>query len=182
VRVSRAVGRAVDAVHAAGAKRWLRAHGARQLPLAASDRKVMLGDVSGKIGFDCKDLFQTAWAARVLARTRPKEHVGLGGYGEPVDYDGNLLAAAKLARVFAPGVCMPMLVPLGGVAHIQFYTHQTDSHERVVRMFPELRLDAFAVIPESAGDGDLVVDSPASLLERERSGRGCFEFERPADR
>jgi SAM-dependent methyltransferase len=204
----------------------------------------MLGDASATTAFDRHYVFHTAWAARVLARTRPSrhvdigsalyfvtgvsafvpvefvdirparlglsgldaragtlaalpyadrsieslscmhvlEHVGLGRYGDPVDYDGDLRAAAELSRVLAPGGRLLMVVPLGGVARIQFNAHRIYTREQVVGMFEGLRLDAFTLIPESAVDGDLVADPPASLLARERYGCGCFEFVRPPDR
>ena len=110
------------------------------------------------------------------------EHVGLGRYGDPVDYDGDLRAAAELMRVLAPGGRLLMVAPLGGVARVQFNAHQIYTHAQIVGMFDELHLDAFAQIPESAANGDLVVDPPAAMMERERFGCGCFEFVRRDDR
>jgi hypothetical protein len=107
------------------------------------------------------------------------EHVGLGRYGDPVDYDGDLRAAAELMRVLAPGGRLLMVVPLGGVARIQFNAHRIYTHAQIVGMFDELHLDAFALIPESAANGDLVADPPAAMVARERYGCGCFEWWRP---
>ena len=242
--LSIAAGYAVGAVRAARAWRRLRAHPAPRFSLAAIDLKLMLGDASATTAFDRHYVFHTAWAARVLARTRPSrhvdigsalyfvtsvsafvpvefvdirparlglsgldaragtlaalpyadrsieslscmhvlEHVGLGRYGDPVDYDGDLRAAAELSRVLAPGGRLLMVVPLGGVARIQFNAHRIYTRELVVGMFEGLRLDTFTLIPESAADGDLVDDPPTSLLARERYGCGCFEFVRPPDR
>jgi SAM-dependent methyltransferase len=212
--------------------------------MTASDAMVMLDDASESTGFDRHYVFHTAWAARVLARTRPRrhvdigsslffvtsvsafvpvefvdirparlglsglasragtlaalpypdrsvaslscmhvlEHVGLGRYGDPVDYDGDLRAAAELMRVLAPGGRLLMVVPLGGVARIQFNAHRIYTHAQLVGMFDELQLDAFALIPESAANGDLVADPPAAMVARERYGCGCFEFVRRDDR
>ncbi|MBA2687956.1 MAG: DUF268 domain-containing protein, partial [Gemmatimonadaceae bacterium] len=41
------------------------------------------------------------------------EHVGLGRYGDELDYDGDLKAMAELERVLAPGGNLLFVVPVG---------------------------------------------------------------------
>ena len=48
------------------------------------------------------------------------EHIGLGRYGDPVDYDGDLKAINELKRVLAVSGYLLFAVPLGKDAHIQF--------------------------------------------------------------
>ena len=107
------------------------------------------------------------------------EHVGLGRYGDPVDYDGDLAAATELARVLAPGGRLLMVVPVGGRARIQFNAHRIYQVSQLQEMFVGLELEEFTLIPDSAADGDLVTDPPRELVERQSYGCGCFVFRRP---
>ncbi|TVT65260.1 MAG: DUF268 domain-containing protein, partial [Denitromonas halophila] len=52
------------------------------------------------------------------------EHVGLGRYGDPIDYDGDLKAISELKRVVARGGSLLFVVPVGGAARIQFNAHR----------------------------------------------------------
>ena len=54
------------------------------------------------------------------------EHIGLGRYGDPVDYDGDLKAIAELQRVLAPGGNLFFVVPVGQ-PRIMFNAHRVYS-------------------------------------------------------
>lgn len=108
------------------------------------------------------------------------EHVGLGRYGDPVDYDGDRVAAAELARVLAPGGRLLMVVPIGARARIQFNAHRIYEAAQLTAMFEGLELETFTLIPDDAADGDLVTDPSPELLARQRYGCGCFVLRRPA--
>lgn len=64
----------------------------RQLPLRWEDAKPCLDDRTAATGFDRHYVYHTAWAARVLARTRPARHT---------DISSNLYFAA-IASAFVP--------------------------------------------------------------------------------
>jgi SAM-dependent methyltransferase len=49
----------------------------QRFPLLWKDRLPCLGDNTGATGFDRHYVYHPAWAARVLARTRPAEHVDI---------------------------------------------------------------------------------------------------------
>jgi hypothetical protein len=66
------------------------------------------------------------------------EHVGLGRYGDPIDPEGDLQAAAELSRVVAQGGSLLFVVPVGK-PQIQFNAHRIYSYKMVLDMFPELR-------------------------------------------
>jgi SAM-dependent methyltransferase len=67
------------AAFAAQFRRFRRmARGADSLPLRWSERMPCLDDATAATGFDRHYVYHTAWAARVLAETRPAEHVDIG--------------------------------------------------------------------------------------------------------
>lgn len=107
------------------------------------------------------------------------EHVGLGRYGDEVDYDGDLKAMRELARVLAPGGHLLFVVPTGA-PRIQFNAHRIYSHAQVVEAFPTLTLSEFALIPDGPEDGELVRDADPALADRQRYACGCYHFTRPA--
>ena len=101
------------------------------------------------------------------------EHVGLGRYGDPPDPDGDLKAIAELRRVAAPGGNLLFVVPVGR-SRIMFNAHRVYSFEQVVGSFPDFELVQFALIPDSAETGGLMVDAPPSLVASQEYGCGCF--------
>ena len=107
------------------------------------------------------------------------EHVGLGRYGDPLDPDGDLKAAAELQRVLAPGGSLLIVVPVGR-ERVCFNAHRVYAVDSVLRPFPELTLKQFALVPQDPGSGGLVLDPPPALVGREDYGCGCFWLERAA--
>lgn len=106
------------------------------------------------------------------------EHVGLGRYGDPVDYDGDLKAMVELERVLAPGGTLLFVVPVGG-ARIQFNAHRVYAYRQIVEIFSGLELVEHALIPDSAKTGDLIRDAPEELADAQRYGCGCFRWSKP---
>ena len=211
------------------------------MPAAYRDWMPRLGETAPTASFDRHYVYHTAWAARVLAATRPTEHidissslffagiasafvpvrfydyrppelvlenlhvgaadlcrlpfpdrsiaslscmhvvehVGLGRYGDPLDPDGDLKAAAELQRVLAPGGSLLIVVPVGR-ERVCFNAHRVYAVDSVLRAFPELTLKQFALVPQDPGSGGLVLDPPPALVGREDYGCGCFWLERAA--
>jgi len=220
----------------------------RRLSLAAGharfdlrwrDRRPQLKEDTRATGFDRHYVYHTAWAARVLACTRPQrhidigsslyfaslvsafvpvsfydyrpadlsldglecgqadlsalpfatatvsslscmhvvEHIGLGRYGDPVDPDADLRAAAELTRVLAPGGSLLFVVPVGS-PRLVFNRHRIYSYTQVVDMFPGLALRQRALIPEAQSAGPIRIDPPVERFGAETYGCGCFWFER----
>lgn len=104
------------------------------------------------------------------------EHVGLGRYGDPLDYDGDIKAVNELKRVLAPGGTLLFVVPLGAKDVICFNAHRIYSKEQVLSLFSDLELKEFALIPENEQDGGLVINPSKELLEKQFYGCGCFWF------
>ena len=104
------------------------------------------------------------------------EHVGLGRYGDNLDYDGDLKAMKELSRVLAPTGDLLFVVPLGSKPKIQFNAHRIYSKQQIIDYYSEfgLILKEFTLIPESSKDGGLVVDPGSELLSKQNYACGCF--------
>jgi SAM-dependent methyltransferase len=107
------------------------------------------------------------------------EHVGLGRYGDALDPDGDLAAVAELRRVLAPGGSLLFVVPMGK-PRVQFNAHRIYSYEQVLAAFSGLELAEFALIPDDAAQGGLIVSPNPALADAQRYGCGCFWFKAPS--
>ncbi|MDB5132556.1 MAG: hypothetical protein JWR02_2305 [Mucilaginibacter sp.] len=106
------------------------------------------------------------------------EHIGLGRYGDKIDYDGDLKAVAELSRVLAKGGNLLFVTPVGATARIQFNAHRIYTKQLVANMFANhgLKLKEFCLIPENEADGGLVVNPNDDLMTRQVYACGCFWF------
>lgn len=107
------------------------------------------------------------------------EHIGLGRYGDPLDYDGDLKAMKELKRVVAAGGHLLFVVPIGKPARIEFNAHRIFAYEDIVSFFtPEMKLEEFSLISYD-NTGKYALTTHAS--EEECSANyalGCFHFSR----
>ncbi len=106
------------------------------------------------------------------------EHVGLGRYGDPLDPNGDLQAMAELQRVLAPGGSLLFVAPVGR-PRIMFNAHRIYAYRQVIDAFDGLTLEQFALIPDHAHDGGLILDATESQADAQRYGCGCFWLRRP---
>jgi hypothetical protein len=104
------------------------------------------------------------------------EHIGLGRYGEPLDYDGDLKAIGELKRVLSEDGNLLFVVPVGE-PRIRFNAHRIYSYEQIMDYFSDLALKEFALVPDSGNDGLMMNASPSSVNEQ-KYGCGCFWFTR----
>ncbi|HAS85067.1 MAG TPA: hypothetical protein DCS23_03305 [Candidatus Yonathbacteria bacterium] len=102
------------------------------------------------------------------------EHIGLGRYGDPIDPDGDIKAAKELSRVLAKSGLLLFVVPIGKEAMIEYNAHRIYSYEAVKKLFPNLTLKEFTLIPEHSGA--IIRDADVKLLENEKYACGCFVF------
>jgi len=204
------------------------------------DQWVCLDDKTSTTGFDRHYIYHTAWAARVLAETKPQlhidissslyfcsivsaftpikfldyrpadlklsnlasdradilslpfedgsvdslscmhvvEHIGLGRYGDPIDYNSDLRAMSELNRVLAPGGNLLFVVPIGGKAKIQFNAHRIYTYDQIIDGFSDLKLKEFALIPEASNGYGLIRFANKQMAESEHYACGCFWFEK----
>jgi SAM-dependent methyltransferase len=106
------------------------------------------------------------------------EHIGLGRYGDEIDYDGDIKAITELKRVLAPGGSLFFVVPIGSKNKIHFNAHRVYTRQHVIELFEDLDLEEFALIPEDEKDGALVKNPSHELLARQDYGCGCFWFKK----
>lgn len=104
------------------------------------------------------------------------EHIGLGRYGDPLNYDGDLGAISELKRVVAVGGTLLFVVPIADKAYIAFNAHRVYEHQQIISMFEGFSLIDFCLIPDSPIDGGLVSAPSKELLSRQKYGCGCYRF------
>lgn len=103
------------------------------------------------------------------------EHIGLGRYGDPLDPNGDAKAVAELRRVVRPGGSLLFVVPVGR-SRVCFNAHRVYGYQQIIGMFDGFDLMEFALIPELAEDGHLIVNASEEQVLRESYGCGCFWF------
>lgn len=108
------------------------------------------------------------------------EHIGLGRYGDRLDYEGDLKAIAELKRVLAPGGNLLFVVPIGR-PRIQFNAHRIYLFEQIRDYFKDLYLKEFVLIPDNPQDGGLIYNPTEDQLNKQIFGCGCFWFTKGED-
>lgn len=105
------------------------------------------------------------------------EHIGLGRYGDPLDYDGDLKAIKELIRVLADNGDLIIVVPIGK-ARIQYNAHRIYSYDQIVTYFKELTLLEFSLLPDDENEQSWIANASNSQADQQKYGCGCFWFKR----
>lgn len=212
-------------------------HTIPRFPLSWRDSYLQLFDRTSHTPFDPHYVYHPAWAARVLATTRPEkhidiasilsfptivsafvpvdyydyrpaplnlsgltskagdlhalpfadnsvpslscmhtiEHVGLGRYGDPIDYDGDLKAIRELVRVLAPGGSILFVTPVGK-PRLMFNAHRIYSYEHIIEAFAGLTLKEFSLVPDDFKTHGLITNADPALVKDQTYACGCFWF------
>lgn len=103
------------------------------------------------------------------------EHIGLGRYGDPLDFHGADKAIGELQRVLAPGGLLYFVVPVGRPT-IVFHAHRIFRAQDIVAAFAELELLEFSLVLD---DGRFVEHVDVAVSDTQRYGCGCFLLRRP---
>lgn len=104
------------------------------------------------------------------------EHVGLGRYGDPIDPDGHVRAAAELTRVLAQGGTLLFGAPVGR-ERLCFDAHRVFDPGTVASLFSGLRLVEFSLIDDA---GRWHTEGASFDAARACSyGCGLFLFQKP---
>jgi ubiquinone/menaquinone biosynthesis C-methylase UbiE len=106
------------------------------------------------------------------------EHIGLGRYGDPLDYDGDLKAIDELKRVTANGGNLLVVLPLGAESKIAFNAHRIYKHADVIQLFSGFTLKEFALISDNKNENGLIYQANEDVLNRQKYGCGCYWFEK----
>lgn len=104
------------------------------------------------------------------------EHIGLGRYGDPIDPQGDLEAIHELKRVLAQGGSLLFVVPIGGMAKIEFNAHRIYTYDQILSYFENFELKEFSLIPEHSTNGGIIINATKEQADKERYGCGCFWF------
>lgn len=104
------------------------------------------------------------------------EHIGLGRYGDPINFHGADIAMRELQRVLAPGGLFYFVVPVGQPT-IVFHAHRIFRASDIVAAFGELELLEFSLVND---DGSFTEHVPLEAADPQRYACGCFLFRRPA--
>jgi predicted SAM-dependent methyltransferase len=68
------------------------------------------------------------------------EHIGLGRYGDSIDYWGSEKAIRELKRVLTPGGNLFLSIPIDGECRVYFNAHRVFTREYVLEFFEEFEL------------------------------------------
>lgn len=103
------------------------------------------------------------------------EHIGLGRYGDDLDYDGDLKAIGELKRVISKGGDLLFVVPIGR-PQIMFNAHRIYSYQQIVEAFEGFELREFYLIPDDAGHP--IENATEEQADQQEYGCGCFWFKK----
>lgn len=102
------------------------------------------------------------------------EHIGLGRYGEPIDYDGDLKAISELKRVLAPNGNLLFVVPVASEPKIQYNAHRLYTKKQVLDYFLEFELIEYSLI--EANTDNSLIKNPSDDIKINDYSCGCFWF------
>lgn len=106
------------------------------------------------------------------------EHIGLGRYGDPLDYDGDLKSINELRRVMAPGGNLFFNVPLDNEAKIAFNAGRYYTKCQILEYFNDFDLMEFCIIEKDSEEG-IICNPPNDFVFKEKSyTSGCFWFKK----
>ena len=129
-------------------------------------------------GLDCKrgDLTALPFADNSipsLSCMHVIEHIGLGRYADPIDPQSDIKAMSELNRVLAKGGQLLFVVPIAGIAKIEFNAHRIYTYEMILKSFSNLKLENFALITD---DQKYIENATKELSDKQTWGCGCFLF------
>ena len=103
------------------------------------------------------------------------EHLGLGRYGDFLDFEADKKAAAEISRVLRPGGFLFLVTPTG-IPAIHFNAHKVYGKSEIQHMFKNFNLVEFSFLKELKGG---IINQPSqSLIESENYGCGFYIFEK----
>ncbi|CAA6606257.1 conserved hypothetical protein [Rhodospirillaceae bacterium LM-1] len=130
-----------------------------------------------KVGFaDLRSLPFPSGSIVSLSCMHVVEHVGLGRYGDPLDYDGDLKAIEELKRVLKPGGQLLFVVPLSE-PRIVFNAHRYYHPNQILQAFEGYALEEFGMIFDD--QTFFLFRSTDIQFRQQQDGCGCFLFRKP---
>ena len=105
------------------------------------------------------------------------EHIGLGRYGDIIDYNGDLKAINELKRVMKVGGNLLIVVPIGK-PKIVFNAHRIYSYNQIMAYFMGFNLKEFALVLDPGYKKRFVTNPDKKTSDTQKYGCGCFWFRR----
>jgi len=105
------------------------------------------------------------------------EHIGLGRFGDPLDYDGDIKAISELKRVTAKEGNLLFVVPVGK-SKIIFNAHRIYSYKQILSYFDDWKLIEFSLITDDDKGGKLIINATEKIANEQKYGCGCFWFKK----
>ncbi|HEX2092500.1 MAG TPA: DUF268 domain-containing protein [Longimicrobiaceae bacterium] len=100
------------------------------------------------------------------------EHIGLGRYGDPLDWHGTEKAIAELKRIVAPGGDLYLSIPVDDVNRTYFNAHRAFTEPYLEELFAPFEIVERRYIHGREFGSEL----------REGFGTGCYHLRPPAER
>lgn len=105
------------------------------------------------------------------------EHIGLGRYGDKLDYDGDLKAISELQRVLSKNGNLLFVVPIGK-PRIVFNAHRIYGYQQILDLFDSFELCNYSLIPDNAENDGIIENATKELSDKQNYGCGCFLFKK----
>lgn len=106
------------------------------------------------------------------------EHIGLGRYGDPLNYDGDIIAIKELKRVVKKDGYLLFVVPISHKSKVRFNGERVYTFAQIQSYFSDMHLINFALIT-SEFDGTGLIQNPSDeILQKVNHGCGCFLFKK----
>jgi hypothetical protein len=105
------------------------------------------------------------------------EHIGLGRYGDEIDYDGDLKGFSELKRVVSLGGNLIIVVPVGQ-PKIAFNAHRIYSYEQIIAIMEGFTLLEFTLLTDDTNLHGPIENADPSLVAKQQYGCGCFWFKK----
>lgn len=103
------------------------------------------------------------------------EHIGLGRYGDNVDYNADLKAIKELKRVLKIGGTLLFVVPIGK-SKIIFNAHRIYDYDQIINLFDDLHLVDFSIVTDCCNKNEFIRNSTKKIADEQNYGCGCFCF------
>jgi hypothetical protein len=108
------------------------------------------------------------------------EHIGLGRYGDKLDFEGHKKAAKNLKNILKCGGTLYVSVPITNKERVEFNAHRVFNIKTILDLFKDLKLISFSYVNDS---GDLLENININNLDLKNNynlnfGCGIFELQK----
>lgn len=153
------------------------------VPINFYDYRPAIMNLSGLVS-EHADLYKLPFetnSIKSLSCMHVVEHIGLGRYGDPMDFEGDLKAIAEIKRVVSDGGDLLFVVPIGKNI-IMYNAHRIYAYKQIVEYFDGFELVEFSLIEDDRYGGTIVENASEELADKQDYGCGMFWFKKVSQR